>query len=651
MGNSFKAVGRLSMALMLVLTCCSAVQAYDASITVDSISFKSAGQQLETLNNIEQEVFMSDREGTLDIQINGGFLGKEPRPSGLLAIVLPTLEQIPLKIETEATKGFASTLMLVDPPIDQPVQILLYSTGSEEAKNESPAVISFILRSEGQYPELSSVISEISSRSGLLVFLFLLTVASLIMVIRGYRREGTLARVLSVTILIMVLLLFAYQMANIAIESLLYRGLLQMPESTLVLQKKSPQPTTGMTLNRLNENLELEPSLSTGWSNISPRVWEFFIRPDSVLTPVELIAAINKEKVGPGKPYLSSVESIITVNHDRLQFITSFPDPLLAQKLSKIDLTSGSSPLSNITDEYLVRSEFAAKTQSIRNPDYVGLPFLSHSSLFKTELITSDLDELKKIIASNEVTLFDEPETALWPTLSQHGYQIQPKINSKSAMIMLNRKNPTLKNLTLIAALTRILKSPRILQTSYFQYGRLASQFAPPGVVGYDPTLQLASDVRPVPELVAQAMAELETEKLSLKFSFPSEEQVLAGVIRKELEKAGISVIPDDLDPELTLMTVDFELGDVGPFLDAMIDSNSSLNTFYKNDEVDELIAESRSELNSFNRLQLLQRIMKMITIDDPAGIPLLFKKSFIAKKKPVEMPWYQRWYQLEARY
>lgn len=641
----FTILGNFFVALAVTFSIIGTVYASNSPISIDAVSFSSMGKGLRTLTGIDQEVYLSSTDQPVEVRIDGHIQGVGSEKIELVAIVLPTLNQIPFEIEIQNSDEFSETLSLEDLSFDVPIQILIFEKNTVGSESRDPVILNFILREEVSYPNLTRVFWEVSRSSVVLIFLGTLFLLALVVLIATSGRQSGAPRFFLRALVVGLLILLVIQTANQVILRLAQRGLILLPESTLALQKRFPDDDPSLTLTRLNENLELEPSLSSSWSNISPNVWEFAIRNNTSITAGSILEIIKRKKSGAEDPYLSSLESIVSVNEDRLQFLTKFPDPLLPQKLTKVDLQGGSGLSGiNVTDEYLPDLGLPGGTRSSRNQNYSGLPFLSESPLFKTELIEEDRDVLKGLIEDESIDIFDEPEPILWPTLSIHGYQIEPKINTRSALILVNRNDGPMRNMTLIAALKKILNSTQILQTSYFQYGRLANQFAPPGVVGYDPEMEVPTESRSVSELVEQAKTELDVEQITLRFSFPDEEQILAGVIMKELDRAGIQTSISDDSPDITLLTVDFNLGDVGPFLDALIDSNSPLNKFYKNGKVDEMILQSRSELNSFNRLELLQEIMKIIIVEDPAGIPLLFKKSFVAKKIPVESPWYRRW-------
>jgi ABC-type transport system substrate-binding protein len=173
--------------------------------------------------------------------------------------------------------------------------------------------------------------------------------------------------------------------------------------------------------------------------------------------------------------------------------------------------------------------------------------------------------------------------------------------------------------------------------------------------VGYDPELKVEqTDVDP--RTLLQGIQQ--DGEITLTFQYPRQERIIATIIRQELERYGIRVIPTEIKnqdyekallqrtTDLNLIPLDFDIGDIGPFLDALIDSKSPFNKTYSNPKVDELVYASRTELNRVKRLKLLQELMTIIVHEDPAGIPLLFKRSFMAEKEQEPVSWWQAWLQ-----
>lgn len=358
----------------------------------------------------------------------------------------------------------------------------------------------------------------------------------------------------------------------------------------LVVQRKQAENPTN-SLTSINEQGDLSPRLAKSWSNLRPKLWEFQIAEG--LKSDQLALELEKEMEKKNEA-VSSIESLVSINDDRLHIITKVPDPLLPQKLSTVDFRNLA------ISQALLKNEEGQIIQ---------------------EVVESDPKKLKNLISESKVDLFDEPEPGLWPYLSKNGYKILPKINTESVLILAKRNEGPLQEKKVVKVLQSILQSPSLLSASYFEYGRLASQFVPPGITGYDPDLRISS-----PEGITDLPK-------NVSLGFQKAEERLGLLIKQELEKNGITVSLDDPDPDLFLLRYDFELGDMGPFLETFVDSEGGGNRGYKNDEVNKLLSLARRELNQVKRKELLQKINNVIVNKDPIGIPLLFVKSFVAKK------------------
>lgn len=614
----------------------------EAAFTIDRISYFEEGQELSIVQADYLKVFKKNSDVSLDITIDGRLFAESPEEYELQAVVIPGNALTSTRTSTTNPSAFRIELSSNDLAWNEIHQLIIFLQKDGESTPVRESITSFQILSEAQNLGRGQLWWEATSQDPVIIFLSLLTLLSFLTLLK-YRPK------LLILLILVEIGALTYQSSAVTLRSYFAHGLLEVPSATLTWQTKETPQAAGKTLTKLDENLELSASLSRSWSNIDPTIWEFRLRSGD-MTASDVISEVSQKITNntAEKQYLASVKKMVSIGQDRLQFITAFPDPLLPQKLSRVSLSADFSKNENRTELYLPLETSPEERRLKRNPEYFGLPFLSSTPVFRTERVEANLDRLKEQIRQQELDHLDEPEPVLWPLLSQNGYKILPKRNTNSLFVLINEQNPSLADQNLRSALRGLLKSPRILQTSYFQYGQLASQFAPPGVVGYDPELQVSTEQND-PALLAG---------LTLTLHYPSQESKVAQVIQQILEQAGMTIqlheIPTaDFQPiifpelnDLVLVSLDFELGDIGPFLDALIDSHSVLNTSYKNEKADELIAQARSELRSFQRLELLQEIMSIIVNEDPAGIPLLFKRSFVAVKKPQPVSLYDRWLQ-----
>jgi len=628
-----------------------------STMLINEVKFYENEKELKTLQTAALEVYKGQEASALKIRMTGKVFRSELKNLQVTTISLPTLEQ-ENHGPPDDTGSFEIEISLTDLSWNEHGQIIVMA--HEEPINllestSTPSthqIISFHVKSKNELPTHWGVFLE-SNKSYITFAWVMLLLLSVILVWKTYRSQSWWGKLISLGVVLIELAVGALFIGSNTVNQWFEKGLLDVPGEEKIILQNNPTEKKLPSMTRLDENLELSPGLSTSWSNISPHIWEFVLRKN---ISSEFIILELQKKIQTGstdRQYLSSLKNIISVNPNKLQIITQFPDPLLPHKLSKVYFEKRVDEKSS-TELFIPLEEYSNSSRFEKNPNYFNLPFLKSTAKYQTVIKAENQESIKDLVVQQRVDIIDEPETKLWPTILQNGYHIVPKINTESLVIMTDRTSYYLKDPEIIRALQLVLKSQRILQTSYFQYGQLASQFVPPGVVGYDPNIKTfeAGD----PALLLRSIKErLGIEQIVLTFQYPKQERTVARVVQQELERVGIKIIPTEIEnqeyekallqrtTDLTLIPLDFDIGDVGPFLDALIDSKSPFNKTYRNDQVDDLVYASRTELNRVKRLQYLQEIMTIIVHEDPAGIPLLFKRSFRAEKIVSEPSWWER--------
>jgi hypothetical protein len=596
------------------------------------VTFSQSEQILEKQGYILEKIYLEDAETQINLEILANFDSKGTKGS-FLVTHLPSGRTSLLFIDDEG-KQLSGSLIVEKPSIGE--NSLLIKKISEPSDLAKESNVYF-------YPfEFQLLIDKNTVWTLLLETLRekLIIVMLVILVLTYFIYHSKRASLNTFTRKIVYLLIFSELLALLLFftQSYLQKGV----ESGLILQERNYRTTQSTalsaskkTLTKLDENGSLEASLAVNWSNISPLIWEFTL--SEMLNTQTVTSEIQeRSKIPAIAQLLSSVSEIIATPSGKIQFIMNTSDPLLAHKLTQIEIQSAIDP-----DQSMERS---SSSSSISFNDE---QFISERS---DQL---SLDQQKKLIAENQIDILVEPNPGLWPLLFQKEYQILPEVNSISISLLLNRNHQELQDMRLISKLRNTLQSGAVLQTSYFQYGQLASQFASPGVTGYDPELGISS-----PSSIEQTEAKSEEdqkENQALMLRYPETEEALAKVIVKETLALGLTLESEsykeqDLEKllledntDLLLLEYDFILGDLGPFLDVFVDSSSSFNNFYKNERVDELIRKARRELNQYERIQMLQEIMRITVLEDPLGIPLLYKRSFSGQKKGGETEFKER--------
>jgi peptide/nickel transport system substrate-binding protein len=634
------------------------------SILIKKTEFLESSHPVKTLQSRYLEVYKKQNSEPLVLKISGQIYGKNLENIQLYSIQLPSMAQSRHNFDGLKSPEFSLEMTLQELKENEDTQIIFIASEAKDNildSSEIPSthqVISFRIKSADEFPNPFNIFWNANKNLMTLLLLGVLLI-SLIVIVKTFSSQSHWAKTLSILILLAEGILITYCLLVTTLTALFHQGLITIPGQEQTILSESGEAVSSPTLTRLDENLEIVPALSTSWSNISPHIWEFVLRKNVSAESIIRQLRVKTQTGSSDRTYVASLKNIVGVNPNKLQLITQYPDPLLPQKLTKVGFDLDSKESSS-GQSYVPLEEFSNSSRLMKNQEYFDLPFIKSASEYKTILKVANEESIKELITKQQIDFFDEPETRLWPTLLQNNYRILPKINTESLMMLLDKKNVFLQEPTIVKALQKILRSPRILQTSYFQYGQIANQFVPPGVVGYDPELQLPEDPREIPEILETAKKNLGRTEIILTFQYPSNERTLGQTIQRELEIAGIRTITTEVpsgsyeknllekSSDLTLLPIDFDLGDAAPFLDALIDSSSPYNKSYSNAQANELVQQSRIELNHSKRLELLQKIMKIIVIDDPAGIPMLFKKSFVAEKKPSAISWWERWLQKE---
>ena len=271
---------------------------------------------------------------------------------------------------------------------------------------------------------------------------------------------------------------------------------------------------------------------------------------------------------------------------------------------------------------------------------------------YRTEILLRNTDAIRESISKGNIDRYLDPDPELWTVLKEAGYRIQPRVSTESIILITNRNSFVLSNESIISAIRQLLQQPELIVNQPRDFARLAFQIAPPGVLGYTPDLELPEQSQTVEEALTQGKEELGIDTITLTLHFPASEYQLARSVESLLQNAGINIIPDEISrnefeaslleglSDLTLIPLNFDLADAGPFLDNLVDSDSPFNHSYQHDEADALIEQARHELSTFKRLELLQQIMQIIITEEPYAIPLVYPQHYEAVLPEAQLSW-----------
>lgn len=398
-----------------------------------------------------------------------------------------------------------------------------------------------------------------------------------------------------------------------------------------------------------DENLRIVPALAVSWGNISDTVWEFRLRQGvsfhdgSFFTAQDVIRAWERAKSSNNSnvlPYLNSIKEMKIVEGNKIQIITSQPDPLLLSKLTKIYIYQGENMG---TGPYRIKEWIPAdRVELTRHEGYWGIK-PNYSTLIYQVLISRVDREASFQKKETDILVAVSPDHAL----KLPAEQVKKMYGLEVNFLMFKLDDPVFSDKRIREAIQRLI-DPKKIEAIGNQFVTAASQFIPPGVFGFNSLIKA-----PLYELKNEPRDLFGIKLERLNFHYLESYQTLSEYLAGQLQKAGFSVknlpqSPEELlkkvranEAQFYLLGWQFEDGDAGSFFDAFIHSEGVFNKGrYKNDEIDQLIEKSRREMVTQKRLELLREIGMKLK-DDLVGIPL-FESSRLYAIQP-EVQWKPR--------
>ncbi len=396
----------------------------------------------------------------------------------------------------------------------------------------------------------------------------------------------------------------------------------------------------------LDKNFRIKPSLAYSYGLISDNVWNFRLRKNVKFhNSMELTFSDVEKTFEFAKnsqflsTFISSIDKLEKIDDFEFNIITKYPDPLLLSKLTML---------------YIVPFDFSYENQFIGTGRFVyDKKVLNELFLYPSQdswCGQSKIKEIKVIFeedANNRIDLFLEgdadflafvPHGAI-PIIRQYGFNVisLPSLEVQSLMFNLNSKIFSDKaNRKTFASMI----DKNDILNRFASYLTISSQFVGSGVFGFNPNIAF-------PLMTDSEIHESINNfpSLNVILVLPQNLELLANVLKNQLSKYGINLVlklvsEDNLlneipNSDLFFMSFKTDLGDLGDFLSSVVKSDSK-NNFqnFKNLEIDELILMSEQNLLVFERLKLLQEIMKLVVEDYVIGIPLFEYDVFYAFNK-----------------
>ncbi len=181
----------------------------------------------------------------------------------------------------------------------------------------------------------------------------------------------------------------------------------------------------------------------------------------------------------------------------------------------------------------------------VRNDDFWGEKAKSDKIVFR---IIPDEPTRRQELEAGSISAYDLPNPVDWKGLEDAGNQVLIRPAFNILYVGLNpEKNPKLKDLKVRQALYYALNRDQLVQTQLPEGAKVATQFMPDTVAGYNTSLEpYAYDKAKAQQLLKEAGA----EGMELTFAYPSEvsrpympdPQKIHDALRADLEAVGIKV-------------------------------------------------------------------------------------------------------------
>jgi peptide/nickel transport system substrate-binding protein len=422
------------------------------------------------------------------------------------------------------------------------------------------------------------------------------------------------------------------------------------------------------SLVRFDENLAIQPALAKSWENVDARTWIFHLRKGILfhngdsLTAEDVAYSLLRAKEHPEsdyKGYLMTIDGIEVLDMWTIKLHTVKTDYPLLNKLSGVAILSKSyteqhddeylSSYPNGTGPYqLSRWKSPMELQFFdrywgKRPDMekVTLYFfndleeaIDHLLSGKVHILNNfPCDHIEKIDESDDVELVYTP-----------GLSVR--------YLGFNMNSPVFGRKEVRKAIYYALNRNALIDSVKKGYAKAATQLLNPQVYGYNP------EIMPIPYDTLEATTLLRKAGLNgsvnLNLVYFAPRKKLGEMIKRDLEKIGISVILNPLPPEELLDAIkkgNFDAyvaafvstsGDAEQGLLSKLHSKDSERKYgllnyerFRNREVDFMIENLEKASSPSERLAMMRSIMAVVMEEIPS-IPLFVSEDLYAKSKSI---------------
>ncbi len=418
------------------------------------------------------------------------------------------------------------------------------------------------------------------------------------------------------------------------------------------------------SLLRFDQHMTLQPSLAVRWENPNEKTWRIHLRPGvkfhdgSPLTADDVVFTFRRVLQNPQSeifPFLIGIRAVTATGPLTVEIQTEQPTPLLT-RLSFIYILPKRKMQEQGEAEFLrhpigtgpyrfVSWRPGDAIEMAAFPDYWGGRAAVGRVRFRT--VSTAEDRWRVAASVHPLILLEGPRQGWEEHQGDRRIRLIARPSLSVSYIGMNvtpRPNNPLSDLRVRKAIRLSLDLKEILGRGAANHGFVATQYVPPDVIGFNPSLAVpARDVAAARKLLAEAG---HPGGLDLTLDERSDSQSpVVGEIVNELGDAGIRLKVRGWDKAEFLERIDKGLSDlhITGWICSSGDSaelfESSLHTReanglgrdngtgYTNTALDRVIEQILTTIDSGARIELEKRAMAM-AIDDLPMIPLFIQED-----------------------
>jgi len=411
------------------------------------------------------------------------------------------------------------------------------------------------------------------------------------------------------------------------------------------------------SLVKNDKDYKIRTDLAVNWGLLDDTTWEFRLRPDvkfhdgSDFDSEDVASSIKRamtKKDSQLIEILNTIESVQVVDRLNVRIKTYKPDPVLLNKLALVLILPSEQNDKEImtpvgTGPYKFQEWIKGdKIVFEKFDEYWGdtKPKFNKVEVF---VKTKKNDRVKMFLNGDADFLAFVPYDAV-DIVKEKGFSVTTVPSLEVQFIGFNFSSKLLSNVENRKVVSLVIDQDALVKT-VGGYARPSSQFVSDGIYGFNSAvsahefnLDKAKQIAEKNGLVGQ----------TLLLSLPKGLDVLGNNIKDNLEKIGVYTVVSYLESDdfinslkggksdMYFLAFKSDIGDASNFLDQVSYSKGSSNFGnYKNDNVDVLVDESKTEMDPATRRGQLQKAMKIVASDDIFGVPLFEYEnvySFVSK-------------------